>query len=194
MNNSELDHILKSSTAPERPARYWEEFPAKVMARTHWRERPAPAPRKGALASAWLRFAAVGCCLAMVGAWIAIGYRPQDSLRITDQQMEIAAKYLREIAPVFPNQVQGIVIDSQSSQLILAGAADVPKSAPLLLRIPDAQGFRNYVTFSGQQVRFNGETCEVLLDRRNNVLLVGQDRVWSSEQNQFGARVMENAL
>jgi hypothetical protein len=194
MNNSELDQILKSVPVPERPPHYWEQFPGKVMARVHWSGRAAPAPRKRARASHWLRFAAAGCCLAILCALAVLGFRRPDPLTITDQQMQIAQKYLREIEPVFSNQVQGIVLDSQNPQLILAEAANIPSSAPLLLRIQDAQGYHNYVTFSGQQVCVNGEACDVLVDHLNNVLLVGRDQVWSSAQNQFAARIMENAL
>jgi len=194
MNNSELDEILKTNAVPERPPHYWEQFPGKVMARTHWNVRTKPEPGKETLAPWWLRFAVVGCCLAILCVWAAVGYWHQNPLTITDQDVAIAQTYLREIAPIFPNQLQTIAFDKNNSQIVLAKAANVPASTPLLLRIPETQGFRNYVTFSGQKVSVNGEVCEVLLDRRDNVLLVGQDRVWSSDQNQFAARVMGNAL
>ncbi len=44
------------------------------------------------------------------------------------------------------------------------------------------KGCQNYVTFSGQQIRLNGETCEVLLDHHGNVLLVGQRWIFSTAQ------------
>ena len=36
------------------------------------------------------------------------------------------------------------------------------------------------MTFSGQQIRFNGEDCDVLADAQGNVMLVGRQRIWHS--------------
>jgi hypothetical protein len=90
-----------------------------------------------------------------------------------------AQKYFHEIEGLFPNQLQAIVLDQTGARLVLSPAADVPRSPPLYLRICGPDGCQRFVTFSGQQIRVNGEACEVLVDRRGRVLLVGRDTVWS---------------
>ena len=189
MKNSELDQILKSAPVPDRPGAYWDQFPRRVMAKTDKLRTRADAetnhPRTEPF---WLRsrfqFATVGLGLAIIGLLLGfvLGFWRGRNLSITGPQLAAARKYFQEIETLFPGQVQAIVFDQQGSHLVLAERSNVPTSSPLYLRICGPKGCQNYVTFSGQQIRLNGETCEVLLDHHGNVLLVGQRWVVSTAQ------------
>ena len=187
MKNSELDQILKSAHVPDRPAAYWDQFPQRVIAKTNWLKQPADTgadhPRTAPF-RLWSRFqlATVGLVLALVAVLIGfgLGLRQGRNLSITEPQLEIARKYLQEIETLFPGQIQAIVFDSQGPHLVLAERTNVPATSPVFLRICGPKGCQNFVTFSGQHIHFNGEPCEVLLDRRGDVLLVGQQWVLST--------------
>ena len=122
-------------------------------------------------------------------------------ISITGSELVAARKYFQEIETLFPGQVQAIVFDQQGSHLVLAEHSNVPADSPLYLKICGPKGCQNYVTFSGQQIHFNGETCEVLLDRHGNVLLVGPQWVLSTAgaptkhaRYQVAARPLETTL
>ncbi len=189
MKNSELDQILKSAPVPDRPGAYWDQFPRRVMAKTDKLRTRADAetnhPRTEPF---WLRsrfqFATVGLGLAIIGLFLGfvLGFWQGRNLSITGPQLAAARKYFQEIETLFPGQVQAIVFDQQGPHLVLAEHSNIPASSPLYLRVCGPKGCQSYVTFSGQQIRINGETCEVLLDHQDNVLLIGQDWVLSSAQ------------
>ncbi len=189
MKNSELDQILKSAPVPDRPGAYWDQFPRRVMAKTDKLRTHADAetnpPRTEPF---WLRshfqFATVGLGLAIIGLLLGfvLGFWQGRNLSITGPQLAAARKYFQEIETLFPGQVQAIVFDQQGPHLVLAEHSNVPASSPLYLRVCGPKGCQSYVTFSGQQIRINGETCEVLLDHQDNVLLIGQDWVLSTAQ------------
>lgn len=208
MKDSELDQLLKSAPVPARPEAYWDEFHRRVVAKAHWLQTHAQAGANRPRVQPFglrlpLRFAAVGLGLAVIGLLLgfAFGFRQGRRLPITDSQLAVARKYFQEIESLFPNQVRAIVFDQQGPHLALAEQPDVPASWPLYLRICGPKGCQNYVTFSGQQIRLNGEVCEVLLDCQGNVLLVGQQEVWSTAQAparksryQVAARSLETTL
>jgi hypothetical protein len=189
MKNSELDQILKSAPVPDRPGAYWDQFPRRVMAKTdRLRTRADPETNHPRTEPFWrrfrLQFATVGLGLAIIGLLLGfvLGFWQERHLSITGAQLAAARKYFQEIETLFPGQVQAIVFDQQRPHLVLAEHSSVPASSPLYLRICGPKGCQSYVTFSGQQIRINGETCEVLLDHQDNVLLVGQDWVLSTAQ------------
>jgi hypothetical protein len=79
---------------------------------------------------------------------------------------------------MFPNQVRAIVFTKDGAQLLLSEKADVPASSPVWLKVCDAKGCESVVTFSGQRVPVKGELCDVLVDSKQNVLVVGQKQYW----------------
>ena len=189
MKNSELDQILKSAPVPDRPEAYWDQFPRRVMAKTDKLRTRADAetnhPRTEPF---WLRsrfqFATAGLGLAIIGLLLGFvfGFWQGRNLSITGPQLAAARKYFQEIETLFPGQVQAIVFDQQGPHLVLAEHSNVHASSPLYLKVCGPKGCQSYVTFSGQQIRINGETCEVLLDHQDNVLLIGQEWVLSTAQ------------
>ncbi len=209
MKDSELNKILKSAEVPGRPGEFWEEFPRRVTQEIRQREalagQDAPAGAGRAFlssatdhpvevetplsVSAWqqlvsafrlkpvLALGLVGICLA---SFFLAGHSPRLNSAVADRQFAGAEKYFREIEALFPNQLQAIVLDDQQGpQLLLADAPTVPSSAPLYVKICGPAGCKRFITFSGQQIRINGETCDVLVDSGGHVLLVGKNLVWS---------------
>jgi hypothetical protein len=97
-----------------------------------------------------------------------------------EDRLAHARKYLHEVEALFPNQVQAIVFDKEGTHLVLADRPDVPASPALYLKICAPSECRQFITFSGQQIKVNGEACDVLLSHGGEVLLVGRRMVWSS--------------
>jgi hypothetical protein len=203
MNNQRLNEILKSAPVPERPGEYWEEFPAQVtreLRRSDRGERPPlPDPllqrRRGRLRAPVLAFGLglAAVCL-LIGFWLGRHGGPAERPVMTVAE---AQKYYHEIAQLFPNQVRAIVFDQNGTHLVLADRADVPASLPVFMKICGPNGCQGVVTFSGQQIRVNGKSMDVLVGPMDDVILAGPDSVWSSKQaeNQMGGyRIEAKAL
>lgn len=197
MNNAELDKLLRTMPAPDRAPDFWEQLPKRITTQIHWRSRrdaSVPAAPRTAFPSAWAWGAgAIGLLLALTLTL----RRGQTEGEAAGQYAQMAKCY-REIAAMFPNQVQSIIFDEHGPRLVLAEQADVPKSPALYLKICGPSGCQEVVTFSGQQIRVNGDDCDVLLDAAGNVLLVGRQLVWSSasparerKQYRIEARALE---
>jgi hypothetical protein len=90
---------------------------------------------------------------------------------------------------MFPNQVQAIVFDKNGPRLVLADHANVPRSTPYYLKICATSGCEELVTFSGQQVQFNGEKYEVLADGKGQIILLGKSRVLAETASSGPVRV-----
>lgn len=199
MNNDELDKILKSTNPPERTNEYWSVFPKKVTAKLHWRDRlsfrPAPKPAHQFVSFlTWGLGAATVCILAAF--ILKMQPRPQQQavVPVKDSQLAMARKCYQEIESLFPNQVQAIVFDQQGPSLMLAARGDVPNAMPLYLKICGPKGCESFVTFSGQQIQFNGENCEVLADAKGQVMLVGAHQVWEGTDSSSGIRIEAKPL
>jgi hypothetical protein len=216
MNDTELNEVLKRAALPERGADYWERFPGRVMAEIKRRRQDTradaavPLVIDGRPAWTWasvfrffvskpaLALGAVAVCLAL--GFVLAAWRGEHAVA-KDTQLAEARKYFRELESLFPNQLQAIVFDQQGAHLVLAPEANLPASPPLYLKICGPKGCQRFVTFSGQQIRVNGDVCDVLVDHRGNVLVVGQETLWSdakattrSGPYQIEARVLEAAL
>jgi hypothetical protein len=176
MNNRQLDELLHKATVPEPPASYWEEFPSEVtrIARTS-PVREEEEVRWAGLPRVWA--AGIGLAAACLMAAFVIGYKvgTRSSHATSVASME---KCLREVQAMFPNQVRAIVFENDGPHLLLSEKADVPSSAPIFLKVCDAKGCERIVTFSGQRVPIKGEMCDVLVDSKQNVLVVGQRAFW----------------
>jgi len=180
MNNCELEKLLKSAAPPARPPEFWEQFPGRVTASIHWPTKlhatPGAAPRPCWSSWTW-GFSAAAACLALA---FALGYGRGRPTVESNPQLAQARVYFREIESLFPRQLQAITFDDRGPRLRLADKADIPDSTPLYVKICGPRGCQQHVTFSGQQIRVNGDDCDVLLDAAGNVLLVGRQFAWSS--------------
>lgn len=191
MKDSDLNEVLKRATVPERGADYWEQFPRKITAEIERRRQTAGAVAGEDTAWAWtsafrllvgkpafaLGVAAVCLVLGFVlGSWNR--HRSPGE----DPQFAQARKYFRELDALFPSQLQTIVFDQQGTHLVLAPEANLPASPPLYVKICGPKGCQRFVTFSGQQIRVNGDVCDVLADGRGGVLLVGRQALWAGAQ------------
>jgi len=182
MNKAELDQLLKSAPVPERPAEYWQDFPGQAwaaLARGSRRPRTSGAGPFRRLAVArlvWVASVVTACCVVV---YALRSWRPR-SPELTAGELAAVATCLREVEALFPGQVKAVVFESSGPRLELAECADVSAAQPVFVRVTGPGGTRAFLTFSGQQIRLNGETLEVLVDARGRVLLVGRKLVWSS--------------
>jgi hypothetical protein len=175
--NDELNKMLNTTKVPERSPGYWEHFPKRVS--TAIAGRPgtdATTPSRGWLWAAGLVTAGLAVAL---GVWfhsrppVAVDY----------------AKIYREVAALFPNQVQSIIADAHGVRVVLAETPDVPASPPLLVEACNPAGCRHVITFSGQQIKINGDAWDVLVNAQNQVLVAGRttDRYRISARKLGGA-------
>jgi hypothetical protein len=195
MNNPELEKLLKSVETPRRSDDYWTEFPGKVVASLN--RAGQSTARTDVTSNGNLRLL-IGWGLGLATACVVIGFsigfwRGRESgLKLSE--LEIATKYYREIELMFPNQVQAIVFDREGPRLVLAEKANVPRSTPYYLKICSGTGCQELVTFSGQQILFNGEKYEVLADGKGKILLLGNGRVLAETDPSASIRVQAQAI
>src|SRR5207249_100511 len=105
---------------------------------------PGLAERFRAARLAW----AVGLASACIILGLLIASRKENVNAAT--QLSSMQKYYREVAALFPNQIQAVVLDEHGPHLILAEAANVPNSTPIFLTICQARHCQKFITFSGQ--------------------------------------------
>ncbi|MEO7298744.1 MAG: hypothetical protein ABI042_09235 [Verrucomicrobiota bacterium] len=187
MTNNELEQLLKTVKIPERENSFWENFSQTVLRKIGSESRLQAASGENRPKTELqtrrpkLNFALWGIGLAtaclVVGFWF--GFRNGHS-HGTEEQLAAARKYLQNVEALFPNQVRAIVFENGEARLLLSEKADVPSSPPLFVKICSGENCRNIVTFSGQKIQANGQTFEVLSDHRGQILLVGNNSVWSS--------------
>jgi hypothetical protein len=196
MNNDELDMLLKSAAVPEHPPEFWAELPQRIAAKIHWQAQRSVAQTNEPRGFDFLNWA-IGSAVVAVVLGITFLLQPGAASRATASRLVRAEKCYREVEAMFPNQVQAIIFDEHGPRVVLSEKADVPNSPPVYLRICGPRGCQEVVTFSGQRVQVNGDVCDVLLDSAGNVLIVGQQAVWSSSDlpgRDAGQRIEARAL
>ena len=168
-----LGNLLKSARVPERGGEYWEQFPGCVTRRLAEGARSAGSEAPRSLPIAWAVGLATACAVVGLGTgwWMT-------SSRVPSQPDY--AKLYAEVASVFPRQIRAIVVNEDGPRLVLADQPSVPASAPVLLRLCRDRQCQNVITFSGQRVRVNGESIELLTDGRGDLLVIGRRFLWSS--------------
>ncbi len=177
MNDSELNGLLREHRVPERA---WEELAADTVrlaqsAASHGARRgTSPHGRRWKPAFALWAVGAAACVLAgfFVDHWHA--------RRVQSVEVAAARKIFSELNALFPNQIESVVLEGATPRLALANKAFADKGAPLFIRLCGDSGCQRVITYSGQRVTLNGESCEVLLDSRGHVIVTGERFVWSS--------------
>ncbi len=184
MNNAELDKTLRRAKVPDPRAGYWDDLPANVqreIARGASTARGEVAGRRFDAIRLVLRRAVpltlAAACL-MVGFFWGAHWRKGRAANAVE--IAEARACWREAAALFPNQLQAIEFDQQGSRLVLSEQANRPIFPPVFVRLCDGKRCQGFVTFSGQQISVNGESFEVLIDRKGEILLAGNASVWNS--------------
>ena len=181
MSNDELHDLLKASKVPERSDQHWEIFPNEIM-RAIERRGSSALKELHPVGPSFGRVWAIGlACACVVIAFVFGFWRGQES---KSKASDFAAiqKYFREIELLFPNQLQAVVIDANGPRFVLSESANMPRSTPVVIRVCEGKRCKTVLTFSGQKIQVNNETCEVLLDSKGDVIVVGDDIVWSSAE------------
>lgn len=177
MDNRELDQLLLSVPVPEPSDTYWQEFPADMtrMARSST-IRSTATPRSDGPTVRWAF--GVGLAAACVAIAFLIGYRAGTKPSTPVTTIASEEKCLREVETMFPHQLRAIIFEKGGARLLLSDNADVPQSTPIYLKVCDGKNCQSILTFSGQQVPIKGELCDVLVDVKQNVLVVGEQQFW----------------
>lgn len=181
MNDRELNELLQRTLVPERSEHEWKEFADDTVRRLNSTPtenikagRVAPRPTWRFVAT-WTFAGATACALFVfaLNHWREGRIEPRHE--IADAQ-----KLFSELSALFPNQLEAVLIDGATPRLVLAEQISPDKGTPLFVRLCGAQGCQRVITFSGQRVSLNGESCEVLVDARGHVIVTGERFVWSS--------------
>lgn len=180
MKNKDLDNLIKAATVPEPTPGFWDDLPAAVRRESN-RAQPSviETPTVRRLFPAFLR------PLAFATICIAIGFIWGNSRRSTllDSELSEAQIVWTETASLFPNQLQSIVIEKTGMQVNLSDLPNQTIASPIFLKLCAGNQCSRFITFSGQQIQFNGEQFEVLVDHRGEVLLVVANQVWISSSH-----------
>jgi len=177
MNDHELNQLLRSAPLPPRPGSYWERFPEKVLLAIRHRPERSASPGRSVAG-----FAVLGLAAACLAVGVFVQFSGSHAPPGPGAELAAARKFFSEVEALFPHQVQAIVFDSQGPHLLLAARADVASAAPLYLKLCTKNGCEEVVTFSGQEIPFGGQTCQVLAEADGQIMVVGDHAVWPQEQ------------
>jgi hypothetical protein len=187
MNNTDLEKVLREAGVPEPRPGFWDGLPGNVqreinrLERSPQREEPVG---KQSIFAALLRKAALP--LAFAAACIVFGFILGANSRSSQApgagELAEARACWREVTALFPNQLEAIVFDQQGSHVVLSERADQPIASPIYVKLCDGKQCKRFITFSGQQIKVNGESFDVLIDRQGEVLLVGDAKIWNSSR------------
>jgi hypothetical protein len=176
MNDTDkkLDERLKKARTPERSAGYWEDFPKRVTA-----QLSGGACAEVTTSAGSRRFWGWGLAGACVALIVGFGLWMESSIATAQPNY---TKLYREIESMFPNQIRAIVVESGGVRLELSDKPDIPSSTPLRVDVCHDQQCGTYITFSGQRIRVNAESWDVLADGVGHVLVAGPNVVWTSAE------------
>lgn len=176
MNDHDLDRILRSSPVPERDEAYWKEFPESVERRIRAGQRAVAPPQRSWPRLRWL----VGFGLSAAAVLVALLLlREKLPVAPADEQLAPLQACYRQIAEMFPGQLQAVVLSADGVQLQLSETGEVPNSRPLFVRIcgPSSR-CATAISFSGQKIRLADREFEVLATGAGQIFLVGKEGVW----------------
>ncbi len=177
MNDSELNDMLRKARVPGRPADYWQDFPHEVARRA---ARDGGIPHRSqppAWGWAWGLGIATVCLVIgfMMGRQRSGDAAPAPGALA---QMTAEQRIFNEVIGMFPGRLEAIIVENSQVRLVLSEQASVPQSPPLVVNICKAGKCLTCITFSGQQIRMNGEVFEVLHGADGEVIVSGQSSVW----------------
>lgn len=182
MNNSKLNELLRRAAVPARTEAEWQELAGDTM-RSLAASRENAVFARGAARrphrTPWLL--GLGLAAACVLAGFFLGHW-RSELQAQRAELADARKLFAEISMMFPDQLQAVVLDGAAPRLVLADKISGDQGPPLYVRLCGAQGCQRVITYSGQRVSLNGESCEVLLDARGRIIVSGERFAWSSGQ------------
>ncbi len=179
MNNRQLDEILRTAKVPDPAQKYWDEFPGDVtrISRSSGFATLASQSPISSHRRAWWPSAIAFATVCIIAAFV-IGYKLGNKSQTADQSLANVQKCLREVQSMFPNQVEAIIFEKDGPKLLLSDAPNVSGAMPVYLKICDGNSCERIVTFSGQRVPIKGELCDVLVDSKENVLVIGEREFW----------------
>lgn len=182
MNDSELNDLLQQARVPERSAEEWTGLAADTTRQLQRRQQSVPTQSR----AVWPRLAwGLGLATVCVLIGFLVGQQRADRETRLDEIAQ-ARKLFAELSETFPNQLQTVVLDGKSPQIVLADRPLTNRGTPLYVRLCATNGCQRVITFSGERVPLNGEQCDVLVDANGRVIISGERFVWSSGEQVAG--------
>lgn len=180
MTDEDLKALLRSVPEPARTPEYWEQFPAEAASAAARESRRPPAGRPHS-PSFWIWQAAwaVGGLAVVLAAAISLVLVSAPSRpRSTTPDLSACRKTLLEMEGLFPGQLRSVVMQGNTSQVLVADARRAGPGQPAMVSFCQDRQCTTVLTFSGESVSLGGQTVEVLADRNGGVILVGSDYAW----------------
>jgi hypothetical protein len=165
MNQPELESILKKARLPEISGESLEMFPRRIVAGLKRNDPGIRLTRNYSPHLAWA-FGLAACVVIAfaIGHWR--GKMETAAIPATETDSLASTKLVRETLALFPNRVRAIVQDERGLNLVLSDNDDVPVSSPLYVRICDGK-------------------LTVLADARGEIILTGNQFVWSDRERTY---------
>lgn len=178
MNDADLDRILKRAQAPEPPEEYWDDLSRRISGRLGRAMPPSRPAARWRLRLAWGLATATVC----VALGFAVGRWRGKEAGGANPSLLANVKVVEQVLAMFPHRVRAIVQDEHGLRLVLSENENVPDSTPLLIEVSNGRQSSSFVTFSGQEVRIDGQAVTVLSDAQGGVILVGNSFLWSNRE------------
>jgi hypothetical protein len=181
MNNHELDDLLRNSRPPDWPQQHWETFPAQVVQRMRESEQRAASAREPRRrVSARLLVSGLAAAGIVVALWLA-PRNPREGL--DPLLVSSAARLFSELTGLFPDTLRAVIIEGEQNRILLSEGDRARGTEPVLVRLCHNGECLTIVTFSGERIEVGPLRFEVLADGKDEVLLVGEDFIWSRQES-----------
>jgi hypothetical protein len=104
-----------------------------------------------------------------------------------DEQVQTLRACYRQIADLFPGQLEAMVLGPDGPQLQLSETPDVPDSPPIFVQVCSPVGrCAAAVSFSGRKIRLADRELELLANGNGEILLLAREQVWAAGQGPVG--------
>src|SRR5207248_1269766 len=128
MNDRELDLLLKLVQQPGYEEEYWQTFPRGV---THRLKAEARKKMSEPANINWGLVWKLGLAGACAGMAVLMVFRFSEFGRPAQKQLRILSQSYRQLAGLFPKQIEAIVLESGEFHLQLSDRPNVASSPPL---------------------------------------------------------------
>jgi hypothetical protein len=177
MKNDELESILRKAQVPEISEESLEMFPRQVVADLKRDVAPRRPLRYLLPSLAW----SFGLAVCVVAVLVMVRWHgPKETSPAQSPDVLASAKLVHEMLAMFPNRVRAITEDANGLHLLLSDDDNARSSAPLYVHICDGKNCSSLVTFSGEEIKVNGQALTVLCEADGGIILEGNKFVWSS--------------
>jgi hypothetical protein len=183
MNPNELDQLLRKIPVPQWDEQHWKDFPEAVTRRIKSGSNHGIPWQSTGLTEARRQWAWVwGGGLSTVAAMLLL-FHLWKGTAPANEQLEQLRICFQQVAPLFPKQLEAVILTADGVQLQLSDRPVVPDSPALFLRVCPASNKTSgscttAVSFSGRKIQLAGREFEILVNGKGEIFLLAEDGVW----------------